>query len=117
MNNLSLITVSTPDTETADIRAGGREALAGYFRSLGAIPTFWRVRLVDEGERIVVLGHERFTLPEGLQGESDFTLVFVLREGVVTALHVREGCEVAATASSVSADRVFTAPSGFPLCY
>ena len=113
----AVLTLSTPDAETADIRAGGREAVAGYFRSLGAIPTFWRVRLVDEGERILVLGHERFALAEGLEGESDFTLVFVLRDGAVIELHVREGCDVATGTHSLPAHPIFAAQSNLPLRY
>jgi hypothetical protein len=34
-----------------------------YFTSLGDIVTFWRVRCYGDGERVVAVGAESFTIP------------------------------------------------------
>ena len=87
----AVLTLATAATGPAAVRSRGREAVAGYFRSLGATPTYWRVRLEDRGREIVALGTERFTVIGGIEGESDFVLAFELRDGLVTGLQVVEG--------------------------
>jgi hypothetical protein len=53
----------TPPEGEAVLEARGREAVVDYFTSLGDIVSFWRVRCYGDGERVVALGEERFTMP------------------------------------------------------
>lgn len=87
----AVLTVTTADPEADDIRGRGRDAVAQYFRSLGGIPSFWQVRLIDRGEQVMVLGQERFTSPGGLEANSEFTLLFELAGGRIVGLRVLEG--------------------------
>jgi ketosteroid isomerase-like protein len=70
----------------------GRQAVADYFDALGDLPAFWRM---DEfstiGGRVIAWGDESFTLDGcGLEGGTEFALVFDLRHGRVTRLLVVE---------------------------
>ena len=71
----------------------GREAVAGYFASLGGIVTFWDVRVRERGTRVEVLGRERFTTTGGITGETDFALLFDVHDGAITGLRVVEDLE------------------------
>jgi len=70
----------------------GRQAVADYFDALGDLTGFWRM---DEysvnGGRVIAWGDESFTVDGcGLEGGSEFALVFDLRQGRVTRLVVVE---------------------------
>ena len=70
----------------------GQQAVADYFDGLGDLPAFWRM---DEdsanGGRVIAWGDESFTLEGcGLEGATEFALVFDLRQGRVTRLLVIE---------------------------
>jgi ketosteroid isomerase-like protein len=55
----------------------GKAAVLDYFTSLGDIVTFWRVRCFGDGERVVAVGAESFTIPRTdctLGGEFAFLL-------------------------------------------
>jgi ketosteroid isomerase-like protein len=70
----------------------GRQAVADYFDALGDLPGFWQM---DEysaiGGRVIAWGDESFTVEGcGLEGGSEFALVFDLRHGRVTRLVVVE---------------------------
>ena len=41
----------------------GPEAVVDYFTSLGDIVTFWRIRCFGDGDRVVAVGAESFTIP------------------------------------------------------
>jgi hypothetical protein len=41
----------------------GKQAVVDYFTSLGDIVTFWRVQCFGDGERVVAVGAESFTIP------------------------------------------------------
>jgi hypothetical protein len=72
------------------IEERGRQAVADYFETLGGIVTFWRVRYFAEGEQVLVLGNECFTMNRGVEVESAFALLFTLRDSVVSELLVIE---------------------------
>jgi hypothetical protein len=55
--------VTPPRGEAGAVEAQGREAVVDYFTSLGDIVSFWRVSCYGDGERVVALGAERFTIP------------------------------------------------------
>ena len=66
--------------------------MADYFDELGDLPAFWRM---DEfsaiGGRVIAWGEESFTVKGcGLEGETEFALVFDLRQGRVARLLVIE---------------------------
>ncbi len=73
-------------------KGSGRQAVADYFDALGDVTGFWQM---DEysaiGGRVIAWGDESFTVDGcGLEGGSEFALVFDLRQGRVTRLVVVE---------------------------
>jgi hypothetical protein len=68
--------VTPPGGEGDVVETRGRDAVVEYFTSLGDIVSFWRVRCYGDGERIVALGAERFTLPRyGVTLGGEFALL------------------------------------------
>jgi hypothetical protein len=112
----AVLTVSTPGSGPAAPRARGRDAVTTYFRSLGAIPTFWRVPFEERDAEVLVLGHEHFTVAGGLEAESDFALVFGLEDGLVRSLRVVEGHLPDTVTRTLPEHPIFTGQSNFMLC-
>ena len=73
-------------------RHSGQQAAADYFDGLGDLPAFWRMdEYSANGGRVIAWGDESFTLEGcGLEGATEFALVFDLRQGRVTRLLVIE---------------------------
>jgi SnoaL-like domain len=66
----------TPPGEGEVLEGRGREAVLDYLTSLGDIVSFWRVTCYGEGERVVALGSERFTMPRyGVTLGGEFALL------------------------------------------
>jgi len=58
------------------LEGNGRDAVVSYFSALGDIVSFWRVTCYGEGERVVALGSERFTIPRyGVTLAGEFALL------------------------------------------
>jgi ketosteroid isomerase-like protein len=54
----------------------GKQAVVDYFTSLGDIVTFWQVRCFGDGERVVAVGAESFTMPRyGITLGGEFALL------------------------------------------
>jgi ketosteroid isomerase-like protein len=70
----------------------GRQAVADYFDALGDLPAFWRMdEFSTMDERVIAWGEESFTVEgSGLEGGTEFALVFDLRHGRVKRLLVVE---------------------------
>lgn len=69
----------------------GKQGVADYFQALGGIVTFWRVEYIAEGEHVIAVGKEHFTMGNSaLTADSDFALVFDVRDGMITRLLVVE---------------------------
>ena len=71
----SVVFEVTPPGEAETVEARGRQAVVDYFSSLGDIVSFWKVRCYGEGERVVALGAERFTIPRGVTLGGEFALL------------------------------------------
>jgi ketosteroid isomerase-like protein len=72
-------------------KRSGRQAVADYFDALGDLPAFWRMEYSAIDGRVIAWGDERFTVEGcGLEGGSEFALVFDLRHGRVARLLVVE---------------------------
>jgi ketosteroid isomerase-like protein len=83
--------VAGPDGCLSPHLGDGKQAALDYFAALGDIMTFWRVRYSGGGERVIVLGEERFTTqPAGLEADAEFALLFDIRGGLITQLVVIE---------------------------
>src|SRR5262249_55577265 len=83
--------MTVPDGIAATEQGGGKRAIRHYFRDLGALITFWRVGQVRGGARVVAEIEESFTIePGGLAGHSELTLVFDLRDSLITGLSIGE---------------------------
>src|SRR4051812_32901835 len=60
----------------------GKQSMIDYFKALGGIVTFWRLEYFAEGNHVVAVGKERFTIETGdLAADSDFALVFDVHNG------------------------------------
>jgi ketosteroid isomerase-like protein len=90
------ITILPPasSSASAEIRRG-RQAVRDYFGALGGIVTFWQLRFVQNGDRVLVPGKERYVTLCGLESENDFMLACEVRYGRVIRIVVVE--DVAAT--------------------
>lgn len=68
--------ITPPGGENGVVQARGAEAVLDYFTSLGDIVSFWRVRCYGDGERVVAVGAERFTVPRyGVTLGGEFALL------------------------------------------
>jgi ketosteroid isomerase-like protein len=66
----------TPPGDAEVVEARGRDAVVEYFASLGDIVSFWRVQCYGDGERVVAVGAERFTIPRyGVTLGGEFALL------------------------------------------
>ena len=69
-----VFTVAGSDSDTDVHQGTGKSAVLDYFRTLGDLVTFWRVRGAWSGARVVVLVEESFTLqPGGLAAPGGLT--------------------------------------------
>jgi ketosteroid isomerase-like protein len=74
---------------TAETR--GKDAVLGYFTGLGDIVSFWRVHCYGDGERVVALGAESFTIPRyGVTLGSEFALLLQVCDGLITRFLIIE---------------------------
>jgi ketosteroid isomerase-like protein len=90
-NDVEFEVASGGDAPTCRKHAG-QQAVADYFDALGDLATFWRMdEFSANGERVIAWGDESFTVEGcGLEGGTEFALVFDLRHGRVTRLLVIE---------------------------
>lgn len=65
----------TPPGEAEVVDARGPDAVVDYFTALGDIVSFWKVRCYGEGERVVAVGAERFTIPRGVTLGGEFAML------------------------------------------
>lgn len=75
----------------------GKAAVAEFFKLVAANITFSRFepkQFVASGDKVVALGHYTATTPLKTGFDSDFAMVFTLRDGKVA--HFQEFCDVAA---------------------
>lgn len=83
--------VTPPEGVSPPAEARGRQAVLDYFTSLGDIVTFWRVRCFGDGERVVVVGAERFTIPPyGITLGGEFALLLTVCNGLITRFLILE---------------------------
>jgi hypothetical protein len=74
----------------------GRQAVIDYLTSLGDIVTFWQVQCFGEGERVVAVGAESFTIPRsgvltpGVTLGSEFALLLNVCDRVITRFFIIE---------------------------
>jgi hypothetical protein len=69
----------------------GTRPVVDYFTALGALPSFWQIDYSPVDGQVIAWGRERFTvLGCGLEGESEFALVFDFADGTIVRLQVIE---------------------------
>jgi hypothetical protein len=69
----------------------GTRPVVDYFTALGALPSFWQIDYSPVDGQVIAWGRERFTvLGCGLEGESEFALVFDFAGGRIVRLQVIE---------------------------
>jgi ketosteroid isomerase-like protein len=83
--------VTPPGTKGDVLEGRGRDAVVDYFMSLGDIVSFWRVNCYGEGERVVAVGSERFTIPRyGVTLGGEFALLLHVCGGRITRFFIIE---------------------------
>jgi uncharacterized protein len=83
--------VSPPEGVPTTPERRGKEAVLDYFTSLGDIVTFWRVRCIGEGDRVVAVGAESFTIPRyGITLGGEFALLLTVCNGLITRFLIIE---------------------------
>ena len=70
----------------------GKDAVVDYFTSLGDIVTFWSVQCFGDGERVVAVGAENFTIPRyDVTVGSEFALLLqVCNESITRFLIIED---------------------------
>ncbi len=69
----------------------GKQEVLDYFTSLGDIVTFWRIRCFGDGDRVVAVGAESFTIPRyDITLGGDFALLLHVREGLIVRFLIIE---------------------------
>jgi hypothetical protein len=69
----------------------GRDAVVDYFTSLGDVVTFWRVQCFGDGERVVAVGAESFTIPRyDVTVGGEFALLLHVCDRVITRFLIIE---------------------------
>jgi hypothetical protein len=85
----------------------GPEAVVDYFTCLGDIVTFWRVQCFGDGDRVVAVGAESFTIPRTdvtLGGEFAL-LLYVCDRTITRFLIIEDLSESSALEETVFAER------------
>jgi ketosteroid isomerase-like protein len=80
----------TPPGEADVVEARGPDAVVDYFTALGDIVSFWKVRCYGEGERVVAVGAERFTIPRGVTLGGEFAMLLHVCEDRITRFFIIE---------------------------
>lgn len=81
----------TSPGEAGAAEACGPDAVVDYFTSLGDIVSFWRVRCYADGERVVAVGAERFTVPRyGVTLGGEFALLLHVCGDRITRFFILE---------------------------
>jgi ketosteroid isomerase-like protein len=83
--------VTPPEGMPTTPERRGKQEVLDYFTGLGDIVTFWQVRCFGDGERVVVVGAESFTMPRydvTLGGE--FALLLHVCDGLITRFLIIE---------------------------
>jgi ketosteroid isomerase-like protein len=83
--------VTPPEGMPTTPERWGKQAVVDYFTSLGDIVTFWRVQCFGDGERVVAVGAESFTIPRyGITVGSEFALLLHVSNGVINRFLIIE---------------------------
>jgi ketosteroid isomerase-like protein len=80
----------TPPGEGDVAEARGPDAVVDYFTALGDIVSFWKVRCYGEGERVVAVGAERFTIPRGVTLGGEFAMLLYVCGDRITRFFIIE---------------------------
>ncbi len=81
----------TPPGGRSTTQLRGRKAVVDYFTALGDIVSFWRVRCYGDGERVVAVGSESFTIPRsGVTLGGEFALLLHVCGNLITRFLVLE---------------------------
>ena len=83
--------VTPPDGLPTTPERRGKQEVLDYFTSLGDIVTFWRVQCFGDGDRVVAVGAERFTIPRyGVTLGGEFALLLHVCNGLITRFLIIE---------------------------
>ena len=77
--------VTPPEGVPTTAERRGKQAVLDYFTSLGDIVTFWQVRCLGDGDRVVAVGAESFTIPRyGITLGGEFALLLTVCDGLIS---------------------------------
>jgi hypothetical protein len=83
--------VTPPEGVPTTAERRGKQAVLDYFTSLGDIVTFWQVRCLGDGDRVVAVGAESFTIPRyGITLGGEFALLLTVCNGLITRFLIIE---------------------------
>lgn len=85
----------------------GKQAIVDYFTSLGDIVTFWQVQCFGDGDRVVAVGAESFTIPRhDITVGSEFALLLHVCSGVITRFLIVEDLSESSALQETALERV-----------
>ena len=83
--------VTPPEGMPTTPERRGKQEVLDYFTGLGDIVTFWQVRCFGDGERVVAVGAESFTIPRyGVTLGGEFALLLHVCDGLITRFLIIE---------------------------
>lgn len=83
--------VTPPDGLPTTPEHRGKQAVLDYFTGLGDIVTFWRVQCFGDGDRVVAVGAESFTIPPyGVTLGGEFAFLLHVCNGLITRFLIIE---------------------------
>jgi ketosteroid isomerase-like protein len=79
------------DESPGGLEETGKQAVEDYFTTFCGIVAFWQMDYTVRGDQLIVWGRENFTIERcGLEGASEFAIVFDLTDGLITRLQMIE---------------------------
>jgi hypothetical protein len=98
--------VTPPEGGRSAPEQWGKAAVVDYFTSLGDIVTFWRVQCFGDGERVVAVGAESFTIPRtSVTLDGEFAILLHICDRVITRFLIIEALSEPAELEEMVAEK------------
>ncbi len=99
--------VTPPEGMPTTPERRGKQEVLDYFTSLGDIVTFWRVRCFGDGDRVVAVGTESFTIPRyGITLGGEFALLLHVCNGLITRFLIIEDLSESSALKETALEKV-----------
>ena len=99
--------VTPPEGMPTTSERRGKQEVLDYFTGLGDIVTFWRVQCFGDGDRVVAVGTESFTIPRyGITLGGEFALLLHVCNGLITRFLIIEDLSESSALKETALEKV-----------